>query len=337
MEGIGGNYAENVIHDTTFNSLKDSIMDQNHKKSGLRIVLTGMSGFVAPHLARYLSKATDAKIYGTVRNRSEIGNIPVNVEIAECELTDSVNVDDVIGRIKPDYIFHLAAQSFVKTSWISPADTLTNNIISELNVLEAVRKYVPGCVVHIAGSSEEYGNPIDWPIKENHPLNPLSPYGVSKVTQEKLGYQYHKSYGLKVVLTRAFNHTGPGRDTRFAEASFAKQIAEGNTVKVGNLDAVRDYTDVRDTVRAYWLAATMGDYGVPYNICNDSGITMRNLLLTLISISGREVHIVTDPDRMRPSDIQVLIGDSTKFREATGWRPEYGLEQTLTDLYRSFI
>lgn len=305
-----------------------------------KILITGMTGFVGPHLADFIFKLpaiVNYEVWGTVRNRSNLSKIPLGVKIIECELTDTKNVDDVIFEIKPDFIFHLAAQSFVYSSWKSPADTLMNNIISELNILEAIRKFAPNCIIQIAGSSEEYGMPKNWPILESHELKPLSPYGVSKVAQEKLGFQYFKSYGLKVILTRAFNHTGPGRDPRFAEASFAQQITYGqNQISVGNLEAVRDYTDVRDMVRAYWLAANSINYGVPMNICSGVGYKIREILDKLIYISGKKVEVIYDPLRLRPSDIEVLIGDCSFFKTLTGWEPEYNINKTLKDLYESF-
>ncbi len=305
----------------------------------MKILITGTTGFVAPHLIRSIQNLEDKhEIYGTIQSRSDVSKIPAGVMTIECELKDSSNVNEVIEKIRPDIIFHLAAQSFVYTSWKSPAETLTNNIIGELNILEAVRQFVPDCIVHIAGSSEEYGMPESTPIYESDPLNPLSPYGVSKVAQEKLGFQYHKSYGLKVVLTRAFNHTGPGRDSRFAEATFAEQIANPETkeIMVGNLTAVRDYTDVRDMVRAYWLAANAECYGEPMNICSGFGYKMSEVLDILVTISDRnDLNIRQDPDRMRPSDLQVLIGNCDKFKRLTGWTPEISLPQTLTDLYEN--
>lgn len=306
----------------------------------MKILITGSTGFVAPHLARYIHNLNeDHEIFGTVLNRSDLSKLPNFVTPVECELKDAGNVNDVVAEIKPDIIFHLAAQSFVYTSWKSPAETLMNNILGELNILEAVRGFVPNCIVHIAGSSEEYGNPETTPIYEAAELNPLSPYGVSKVTQEKLAYQYFKSYGVKTVLTRAFNHTGPGRDPRFAEATFAQQIANPETkeIMVGNLTAVRDYTDVRDMVRAYWLAVNAGVYGEPFNICSGVGTKMSEILDALVQISGREdLNIRQDPNRMRPSDLQILVGNCDKFKKLTGWQPEIKLGTTLKDIYESF-
>lgn len=307
----------------------------------MKILITGITGFVGPHLARYIQSLNEGhELFGTVKNRSDFSKVPAGVKTYECELKDSVNVNNLIKDIQPDIIFHLAAQSFVHTSWKSPAETLNNNISSELNILEAVRLFAPNCIVQIAGSSEEYGNPGGtMQIHEDDPLNPLSPYGVSKVAQEKLGYQYYKSYGVQTVLTRAFNHTGPGRDERFAEASFAKQIADPSTkeILVGNLTATRDYTDVRDMVRAYWLAANSGVYGEPMNICSGKGYKMSEVLDMLIAISGRtDLNIRQDPERMRPSDLQWLVGNCSAFHLITGWQPEIKFETTLKDIYEYF-
>jgi GDP-4-dehydro-6-deoxy-D-mannose reductase len=194
--------------------------------------------------------------------------------------------------------------------------------------------------IQIACSSEEYGlvHPDEVPIKETNPLRPLSPYAVSKVGQDFLGYQYFQSYGLKVIRTRGFNHTGPRRASVFVTSSFARQLATIEAglaepvLKVGNLDAVRDFTDVRDMVRAYWLAVTQGRPGEAYNIATGHGITIRDLLAKLIELVGVEVKVETDPARLRPSDVEILIGDSSKFRADTGWEPRIPFDQTLRDL-----
>jgi len=306
----------------------------------MRVLITGINGFVGSHLAELCISKGD-EVYGVVRHRSEMDNIshilPL-IKVFECELTDYTNVKETIAKIRPDVIFHLAAQSYVPTSWKSPADTLTNNIIGELNILEAVREIVPECVIQIAGSSEEYGNPKYEPINEEHPLNPASPYGVSKVAQDKLACQYAESYKMKIVVTRGFNHTGPRRGHEFVCSAFAKQIVEaknGDKIMVGNLEAIRDFTDVRDMIRAYYLAVTSDkiEYGVPYNITTGNGIKIQYILDTLIKISGKSLSVVQDPERMRPSDIKSLAGNSNKFRQATGWQPEIGFDNTLADIY----
>ena len=195
-------------------------------------------------------------------------------------------------------------------------------------------------VIQIAGSSEEYGLvlPDEVPITESNPLRPLSPYAVSKVAQDMLAYQYFRSYGMKTIRTRGFNHTGPRRGDVFVSSNFAKQIAsieaglQKPVIRVGNLEAVRDFTDVRDMVRAYWLAVTRATPGEVYNLGSGRGITIRELLDLLVGMSEVEVEVEIDPDRLRPSDVEVLLADSSKFRQETGWEPAIPLETTLADL-----
>lgn len=311
----------------------------------MRALITGITGFAGSHLAEYLLPLGGVEIFGTCRVRSRMGHIAEiqsKIHLVECELKDFPSVYDLIGHVAPDYIFHLAAQSFVPTSWNSPQDTLTNNIISQVNLLEAVRRHGLSPRIQVACSSEEYGlvAPDEVPIREDNALRPLSPYGVSKVAQDLLGYQYYRSYGLHVVRTRTFNHEGPRRGESFVLSNFAKQIAEIEkrrkppVLKVGNLDAVRDFTDVRDIVRAYKLAVDRGVPGEVYNIGSGDTSVWRigDALDRLVQLADLTVEIKEDPERLRPSDVPVLHCDSTKFRQATGWRPEIPFDQTLRDL-----
>ncbi len=213
--------------------------------------------------------------------------------------------------------------------------------MSELNVFEACRSLGINPIIQIAGSSEEYGLVLEneLPIKETNPLRPLSPYAVSKIGQEMLGYQYYKSYGLKIVLTRAFNHEGPRRGEQFVTSTFAKQIAEIEKgekepiVRVGNLQAQRDYTDVRDVVRAYWLATEKCEFGKPYNICSGKTWKIEKVLEFLLSLSTKkDIKVEQDPARMRPSDVPILRGDCSEFNKATGWEPKIPFEKTMEDL-----
>jgi len=231
------------------------------------------------HLAELLLGKKDIEVWGIERWRSKTDNIDHikdRIRLIECDLRDTSSVEKAIDISRPDKIFHLAAQSFVPTSWNAPAETLTTNIIGQLNIFEAVHKIGISPWMQIAGSSEEYGMvlPEETPIKETNPLRPLSPYGVSKVGQDMLGYQYAMSYKMKIVRTRGFNHTGPRRGDVFVESNFAKQIAkiekgkQEPVISVGNLDARRDYTDVRDMVKAYWLSTEKCKAGEEYNICS---------------------------------------------------------------------
>ena len=309
----------------------------------MKVLITGITGFVGSHLADYTLAKENVEVYGTIRWRSKTENIEHikdKLHLIQCNLNDASSVNDLIVDIKPDKIFHLAAQSFVPTSWNSPAETLTSNIIGELNIFEAIRRAKINPWIQIAGSSEEYGMVYsnETPIKETNPLRPLSPYGVSKVAQDLLAYQYYMSYKLNVVRTRAFNHTGPRRGEVFVCSEFAKRIAEIEkgqkepVILVGNLDAQRDFTDVRDIVKAYWLGLDKCKPGEVYNICTGKAYRIGEVLDILISLSKVKIEVGKDPAKMRPSDVPYLGGDSTKFRDATGWKPEIPFERTLKDL-----
>ena len=308
-----------------------------------KVLITGISGFVGSHLADFLL-TQDVEIYGTIRHRSNLENIQHienKLHLLDCNITDAVSVMQVIKQVKPDVIHHLAAQSFVPTSWKAPQDTLNTNIISTVNILEAVREYVSECVVHICGSSEEYGKVFDneIPIRESNPLRPLSPYGISKVTQDLLAQQYYRSYGLHTRISRAFNHEGPRRGKVFVTSDFASQIVEiekglRTVLLVGNLDSIRDFTDVRDVVKAYWLLVQKGKDGEPYNISSGIGITMHKLLKMFVDLSEiqyKEYVVKVGESKMRPSDVPTLIGYSSKIREL-GWKPEIPLEKTIEDI-----
>lgn len=304
-----------------------------------KALITGATGFVGQHLANYLLDEVGIEVHGTKRPRSKIETIRPDVTYHEVDILDYTGIATIIRKVKPDYIFHLAAQSFVLLSWQSPQVTLTNNIIGNLNVLEAAKNEHPDAVIQVAGSSEEYGQvkPEELPITESTPLLPISPYGVSKVGQDLLSRQYFRSYGVRAVVTRAFNHSGPGRGEVFATSNFAKQIAQiekgkDPVIHVGNLSAVRDFTDVRDMVRAYWLAVTKCTYGEVYNICSGEPYTIGGMLKMLLSHSHVTIRIEQDPSRMRPSDLPVLLGDASKFIQQTRWKPTIPFDRTLSDL-----
>ncbi len=310
-----------------------------------RILITGITGFVGSHLAEFLLQRKSVRVYGIARWRSQtqnIDHIKNKLKLYECDIRDASSVRKVIGEIRPDIIFHLSAQSFVPASWNAPAETLVTNILGELNIFEACRHLRINPFVQIAGSSEEYGMVYknELPVKETNPLRPLSPYAVSKVGQDLLGYQYFMSYKLNIIRTRGFNHTGPRRGEVFAESNFAKQIAmienglQEPVIYVGNLEAKRDYTDVRDMVEAYWLAVTRCKVGEVYNICNKKAYSIRTVLEILLSLSNAKVKIKHDPMRMRPSDVPILIGDNSKFIRQTGWAPKIHYKKTIKDLLR---
>jgi GDP-4-dehydro-6-deoxy-D-mannose reductase len=247
----------------------------------------------------------------------------------------------LIKEVRPHRVFHLASQSNVAASWNAPRETLVNNITAQLNLFEAIRDLdLPETRIHIAGSSEEYGlvHEDELPVKETNPLRPLSPYGVSKVAQDTLAYQYHQSYGLHIVRTRAFNHTGPRRGDVFVTSSFARQIVEielkrrAPVILVGNLEARRDFTDIRDVVRAYVLALEHCSPGGAFNIGSGKAYSVKQVLDRLISMARLIIRVKEDPARIRPSDVPVMVSDSSKFRLETGWQPKIPFEKTLSDL-----
>ena len=311
----------------------------------MKILITGITGFVGSHLAEYCLSKKGVKVYGTILSHhlgdelKRIEHIKNKIKLFECDLTNRISVEKVLSRTRPDKIFHLAAQSFVPASWKAPEYTLFNNIMAELNVFEVIRQLGLNPVIHIAGSSEEYGlvKRNELLIKESNPLRPLSPYGVSKVAQEMLAYQYHQSYGLKTVITRAFNHEGPRRGKQFVTSAFASQVAaiekgQGEPViRVGNLEAWRDFSDVRDIVRAYWLATEKCKFGEPYNIGTGHVHQIKEVLKILLSFSKIKIKIKQDPELMRPSDVPILQCDAAKFRRATGWKPRIPFKTTLKD------
>lgn len=310
----------------------------------MRVLITGITGFAGSHLAEYILRGhPDVEVYGIVRWRSRMENIlsiQDKIELYEADLKDFVSVQACLAHVKPDRIFHLAAQSFVPTSWKCPAETFAINTMGQINLFEAVRSLNLSPRIHVAGSSEEYGqvNSDEVPMRETNPLRPLSPYAVSKVAQDLLGYQYYRSYGMRIVRTRGFNHTGPRRGEVFVTSSFAKQIAEIEAGKkepvihVGNLEAKRDFTDVRDMVEAYWLALEKGEDGEVYNIGSGIARSMREVLEALLSLSSVSVRVEIDPKRLRPSDVPILLSDSSKFMNLTGWKPMIPFSQTLSDL-----
>lgn len=307
---------------------------------------------VGSHLADFLLEHTDWEIYGMCRWRSPLDNLAhlaprINaddrIRLLYGELRDYLSIQDIVSKSKPDYVFHLAAQSFPRTSFESPLDTLETNIQGTAHVLEALRFNKKNAIVHVCASSEVFGrvSKDKLPINEECGFHPASPYAISKVGTDLIGRYYAEAYGMVVMTTRMFTHTGPRRGDVFAESTFAKQIALIEhgfippVVKVGNLDSLRTIADVRDAVKAYYMLVTnnpvAGEY---YNIGGSYSCTVRQILETLLSYSPlkEQIQIKVDPERLRPIDADLQIPDTTKFAMHTGWKPEISFEKTLRDL-----
>jgi GDP-4-dehydro-6-deoxy-D-mannose reductase len=309
----------------------------------MRVLITGITGFVGSHLAEY-ALAAGAEVIGTVRARSRLDHIEAfrrRLHLVESDLRDASSVRSLVRDMRPDWIFHLAAQSYVPASFNAPSECVQTNIACQMNLLEALRMEALGPRFLAVGSSEEYGlvEEHETPIVETHPLRPLSPYAVSKVAQDMLGYQYWRSYGIPIIRTRAFNHSGPRRGEVFATSNFARQVAEIEAgtrppvIEVGNLDARRDFSDVRDIVRGYWSLLDRGQAGEVYNLCSGQAWAIGDVLQFLVAESKTsDVTIRPRADRMRPSDVPLLVGDAGKILRTTGWKTEIRFEDTLRDL-----
>jgi GDP-4-dehydro-6-deoxy-D-mannose reductase len=308
----------------------------------VRVLVTGAGGFVAAHLIDFLrTEQPEVDVFGTERPQTSIARGPAgDVTCVEADLNDPAAADKVAGEVAPDRIVHLAGQSSVHRSWIEPGGTLRVNVLGLVNLLDAVRKRGLRPAVLVVGSAEEYGmvDSSEIPLRETTPLRPSSPYAVSKVAQGALAQLYGPSGGMRVLLTRTFPHTGPGRGEGFAESSFARQITEIEAglrppvLSVGNLEAIRDYSDVRDVVRAYWALLERGEGGGVYNVCSGQGRSIREMLDMLLGGSSVPAEVRVDPERLRPSDVPALVGDPSKLRADTGWEPRIPLERTLADL-----
>ncbi len=306
----------------------------------MRALITGAGGFVGRHLCTYLLTHDGWELLGTAYPESVENPRPHScLSLVHLDLRDADRVRELIGSFKPDVVFHLAAQSHVPTSLVDPWETLENNLRAQLNVLEGVRRAHPSARVIVIGSNEEYGwpRPEELPLTEESPLRPVNPYAVSKVGQDFLGLQYHLAHGMDVVRLRPFNHTGPGQSPRFVVPSFARQIArieaglQEPVLKVGNLDVARDFTDVRDIVHAYYLAAVQGEAGEVYNLASGVARSVRGILETLLSLTRVPIRVEVDPSLYRPADAPVIYGSAEKFRRRTGWEPRIPFEQTLRD------
>jgi GDP-4-dehydro-6-deoxy-D-mannose reductase len=307
----------------------------------MRVLVTGIAGFAGSHLAAYLLHETDAEVHGVIhRHDRRLQHLRGQLHLHRGDLRNALWVSELVQSVQPDVVLHLAAWSDVGGSWQQPWTTYELNIQCQLHLLEALRRWQPDCRTLVVTSNEIYGlvRTDELPIGEETPFRPNSPYGVSKVTQDMMALQYWNSHRLPTVRARSFNHIGPGQADDFVASAFARQIAEIETghhppvVAVGNLEAERDFTDVRDVVRAYWLAVTVGEPGEAYNIGSGQSRPVRWLLDALLSLTPVAVERTVDPQRLRPSDVPISRCDNRKFAAATGWHPQIDLRESLHDL-----
>lgn len=317
-------------------------------KDGKTILITGVNGFVGSHLLkRYLiSEPKNTMVFGLCKWNSDLHNIEEflshdNFFLVEGDITDQVSIYKAIKSIKPTHVHHLAAHSFVPSSWNCPDTVFNINVNGTLHLLEALKQYKKDAWIQLAGSSEEYGLVYDneCPISEDNIFRPLSPYGVSKISMEYLGYQYYRSYDMKIICTRAFNHTGPKQDDYFICSKLTKGFAEIEKknkepiIYLGNRDSIRDFTDVRDIVDAYILSLSGNCIvGESYNICSGVGFSINDILNILMKKTNIDVEIKQDEKFIRPSDVPLLMGDFSKFYYRTGWKPRIDFETTLNDM-----
>jgi len=309
-----------------------------------RILITGITGFVGKHLATYLLSQNSYEIVGTYRSESSletIGTIRDQIQFKKIDLNDAQAVESLVLSTKPDVIFHLAAQASPSKSFSFPVETFTNNIVAEFSLLDVLRKHkLTNIRVVVISSADIYGviTPHDIPVAENTPLRPATPYAVSKIAQDFLSYQHFLAYQLDIVRLRPYNHIGPGQKEGYVVADFAKQIAEiekgkkDDTITVGNLQAKRDFTDVRDIVKAYALTMEKGKSGDVYNLGSGKSHKIEDVLKTLLSFSTKKISVKVDQTRFRPIDVPEIRCDSSKFHELTGWEPAIPFEKTLEDI-----
>jgi GDP-4-dehydro-6-deoxy-D-mannose reductase len=313
------------------------------------ILITGINGLAGAHLAGYVrNHHPDIEIWGSIRSTGNLrllkfilGEELEGLRLCEADFTDKDAIKTIVAGKAFEKIFHFAARVPISLSIKNPEQTFQVNLMGTLYLLEEIRRYLPDSIVVLPGSSDEYGliRAEDNPVGEDCPLRPLNPYGVSKAAQSLLGWQYHKSYNLRIIRTRTFSYTGPGQDPLFACSSFARQLSRIEAgkaepiIRVGNLEAFRDYTDIRDIVRAYWMLAEKGVIGEVYNICSGESVCMREILDRLIDLCSKKVQVQPDLKRMRPSDIPEVCGDNSRISSCTGWKPEISLDRMLHDIY----
>jgi GDP-4-dehydro-6-deoxy-D-mannose reductase len=300
------------------------------------VLITGAGGFVGRHLIAELERQTEWNVLGLALHLFPAGQ---RTRVLTCDLRNAELLGRVIERHRPDAVVHLAAQSYVPKAFASPGDTIANNVTAQVNLLECCRSIGIDPLILIIGSAEQYGmaHPDEMPLSEDQPFRPMNPYAVSKIAQDMLGLQYFLTFGMRIVRIRPFNHFGPGQSDRFVLSNFARQVAEVEQGRVepvvltGNLEARRDFLDVRDVVRAYRLAFDYAEPGEVYNLASGHAYRIGDMLDKLLAFSTASIEVRNDPARMRPSDVPVHVGDASRFRAATGWEPTFPIDVSLRD------
>jgi len=306
------------------------------------ILVTGITGFVGRHLAALLNIERQHEVSGTYAFEEELvsGGLPEGLRMIECRLEDRDSVEKAVNEAKPSIVYHLAGQSSVSRSIKDPVETFQTNVMGTVHLLEALRKQTNLRAIVLVSSAEVYGivPESSLPVDENVSLNPNNPYAWSKACVEMIGDEYWSDFGLPIIKIRPFNHIGPGQSDAFAASSFARQIAEIEAglrppqLCVGNLEARRDFTDVRDIVRAYVMMTKTCAPGEVYNLCSGSAVSLADILQKLLSFTSAKIEITADPERLRPADLPILLGNCGKFRTVTGWSLNIPIDQTLDDL-----
>lgn len=317
----------------------------------MKVLILGVSGFAGSHLARYLLSMNDPSIdlYGTYRDVEEVtsnlGSVSSKIRLCACDITQVMSISECLEKARPDIIFNLAGISYVPQAEINPEETYAINTLSAHHLLQNILKTCPYAKVLLMSTSEVYGKvkPEETPLVETQPLNPHNLYGASKIAMEMIARFFINRHQMNVVILRPFNHVGPYQSDRFVIANFSRQMAriklglQKPVLEVGDLEPKRDFTDVRDMVRGYWLAALKGRAGQTYNLCSGNAYAIKDITLKLIELSGKKIEICPIPDRMRKNDLPLLLGSFEKFKSQTGWTPQYDLESTLQETFNYWL
>jgi len=307
----------------------------------MKVLILGITGFAGSTMYRFMTQVSGNRLYGTFRHSTRNRDIAeefCHATLLECDINDVYSIEKVLSIVKPDIIFHFASYVSVFSSFNNPLPTLKTNIIGTTNLLEGIRKIIPQAKILMPGSAEEYGavSMEKMPILENCPLNPSNPYAISKKVQEEIGFYYFKQIGLNIYFTRTFHYTGPLQPLGFVCSDFTRQVIDienGNktSIKVGNLEARRDFTDIRDVVNAYWKIINKGMAGEVYNVCSGKSIKIQEILNKLIILSRKDILIEIDKKKLRPSDVPDFVGSNIKLKKI-GWEPQYSIDSSLLDL-----